>query len=523
MLNQWRISQRFSVILGLYWLTFVLLAGLAAWGLSGSARALREVADQRMGAVFELNQLIKNNQANRTEVLLAFQHAPDSVLAGIHDHETSVHLQALEKRRHENDTAWPKVKAAAAIDAAGAALAAEAEDKRQAWTRKSDEVFAALRAGNFSPQVMADFLKAGRTEGAALFTALDKMVHFEQEQAQLAALQAADRVRQLQMVFALMALGIGAPTTWMFLTLLRRIRGGFAKADELSTAIAEGDLTVDVQGLGGDEIAHLLDQMHTMRERLIQLISAVRQTADGVQTAAVEVAAGNMDLSNRTEQTASNLQQTASTTDQLRVTVARNADHADQANQLAMAASAVAERGGAVVGDVISTMRGINESSRKISDIIGVIDSIAFQTNILALNAAVEAARAGEQGRGFAVVASEVRGLAQRSAEAAREIKSLISASVEHVEQGSSQVNRAGETMQEVVDSIRRVTQIAGDIRIASKEQSEGVNTVGQAISQMDQATQQNAALVEESAAAAASLRDQAQQLVTAVAGFRMP
>jgi methyl-accepting chemotaxis protein len=256
---------------------------------------------------------------------------------------------------------------------------------------------------------------------------------------------------------------------------------------------------------------------------LIHLISSVRQTADGVQTAAVEVAAGNMDLSNRTEQTASNLQQTASTTDQLRVTVARNADHADQANHLAVAASAVAERGGAVVGEVISTMRGINESSRKISDIIGVIDSIAFQTNILALNAAVEAARAGEQGRGFAVVASEVRSLAQRSAEAAREIKSLISASVEHVEQGSNQVNRAGETMQEVVDSIRRVTQIAGDIRIASKEQSEGVNTVGQAISQMDQATQQNAALVEESAAAAASLRDQARQLVTAVAGFRMP
>jgi methyl-accepting chemotaxis protein len=255
--------------------------------------------------------------------------------------------------------------------------------------------------------------------------------------------------------------------------------------------------------------------------RMDTAVAAVRSGANGIETACAEIASGNQDLSNRTEQTASNLQRTSSSMAHLTQTVTQSAENARQANQLAMNASSVAAQGGAVVSEVVDTMRGINEASRKISDIISVIDGIAFQTNILALNAAVEAARAGEQGRGFAVVASEVRSLAGRSAEAAKEIKALINTSVERVEQGSQLVDQAGATMADVVGSIRRVTDIMGEISAASTEQASGVASVGEAVMQMDQATQQNAALVEQMAAAAASLNAQAQELVQTVAVFK--
>jgi len=255
--------------------------------------------------------------------------------------------------------------------------------------------------------------------------------------------------------------------------------------------------------------------------RMDSAVAAVRSGAHGIETACAEIASGNQDLSNRTEQTASNLQRTAANMDSLTQMVKQSADSARQANQLALNASSVAAQGGAVVSQVVDTMRGINEASRRISDIISVIDGIAFQTNILALNAAVEAARAGEQGRGFAVVASEVRSLAGRSAEAAKEIKTLINASVERVAHGSQLVDQAGSTMNEVVDSIRKVTDIMGEISAASSEQANGVASVGQAVSEMDQATQQNATLVEQMAAAAGSLNSQAQDLVQTVAIFR--
>ncbi|NUP88094.1 MAG: chemotaxis protein, partial [Burkholderiaceae bacterium] len=248
----------------------------------------------------------------------------------------------------------------------------------------------------------------------------------------------------------------------------------------------------------------------------------IRQTADSIQVASTEVATGNQDLSQRTEQAASNLQQTASSMEQLTATVRQSADAAAQANQLAASAAEVAQRGGQVVQQVVTTMDAINASSKKIADIIGVIDGIAFQTNILALNAAVEAARAGEQGRGFAVVAGEVRSLAQRSAEAAREIKALIGNSVDKVETGSRLVTDAGSTMNEIVASVQRVTDIIGEITAASSEQSAGLGTINVSVVQLDQMTQQNAALVEESAAAAESLRDQASRLAGLVATFRL-
>jgi methyl-accepting chemotaxis protein len=295
-----------------------------------------------------------------------------------------------------------------------------------------------------------------------------------------------------------------------------------ARALKHTEQVADGDLSSRVRATGRNEIALLLQALDRMSDRLTTVVSNVRQNSESVATASAQIAQGNQDLSERTEQQASSLQETAASMEQLGSTVERNADNAKQANRLAQGASAVAVKGGDVVGQVVETMKGINDSSKKIADIISVIDGIAFQTNILALNAAVEAARAGEQGRGFAVVASEVRSLAQRSAAAAKEIKTLIGVSVERVEQGTFLVDQAGATMTEIVASIRRVTDIMGEISAASLEQSNGVAQVGDAVSQMEQATQQNAALVEESAAAAESLKSQAQQLVQAVAVFKI-
>ncbi|WP_395455237.1 methyl-accepting chemotaxis protein [Acidovorax delafieldii] len=287
-------------------------------------------------------------------------------------------------------------------------------------------------------------------------------------------------------------------------------------------AIADGDLATEVPPGGKDEMGQLLNALGDMRANLARVVSGVRSNAEGVASASAQIASGNNDLSARTEQQASALEETAASMEELGSTVRQNADNARAANQLAVSASTVAVQGGDVVAEVVETMKGINASSNKIADIISVIDGIAFQTNILALNAAVEAARAGEQGRGFAVVAGEVRNLAGRSAEAAKEIKALITASVERVEQGTALVDKAGATMTEVVSAIRRVTDIMGEISAASSEQSAGVGQVGEAVTQMDQATQQNAALVEEMAAAASALNAQAGELVNAVAVFKL-
>jgi methyl-accepting chemotaxis protein len=317
---------------------------------------------------------------------------------------------------------------------------------------------------------------------------------------------------------ALLAAGL-LGFSWYVGGLLRR---RIAMAQVVAEHVRDGNLTTSVVDTSSDEISPLLSALAAMQDALVRVVSGVRQGAEGVAAASSQIAQGNQDLSARTETQASALEQTAASMEQLGATVKQNADNSRQANQLAMNASTVAVQGGDVVGQVVETMKGINESSRKIADIISVIDGIAFQTNILALNAAVEAARAGEQGRGFAVVASEVRSLAGRSAEAAKEIKLLISTSVERVEQGTLLVDKAGVTMTEVVQSIRRVTDIVGEISAASSEQSAGVSQVGEAVTQMDQATQQNAALVEEMAAAASSLKTQARDLVDGVAVFQI-
>ncbi|MBI3531506.1 MAG: chemotaxis protein [Burkholderiales bacterium] len=309
-------------------------------------------------------------------------------------------------------------------------------------------------------------------------------------------------------------------TLYLRNTVCNELGGDPGDARKALHEIAEGNLVYPVPPTRYDN--SLMQELVRMQDSLRRLVGEVRHSTDSITTASSEIADGSQDLSARTESQASSLEETAASMEELSSTVRQNADNAKQANQLAQSASTVAIQGGEVVAQVVDTMKGINDSSRKINDIISVIDGIAFQTNILALNAAVEAARAGEQGRGFAVVASEVRSLAGRSAEAAKEIKTLITDSVERVEQGTALVDQAGATMSEVVSSIRRVTDIMGEISAASSEQSQGVAQVGEAVTQMDQATQQNAALVEESAAAAMSLREQAQHLNQLVGAFRL-
>jgi len=331
----------------------------------------------------------------------------------------------------------------------------------------------------------------------------------------------AERMRTVWLsggLMVLIVLGLAIATHF----LVRSISHPLAELSRLAERIGGGDLSGDIDISRSDEIGGVQRALSGMQAALNRVVGEVRHSADSIQTASSEIATGNQDLSQRTEQTASNLQQTASSMTELTGTVRQSAESAATANQLASSAAQVAQRGGEVVGQVVSTMDEINTSSKKINDIIGVIDGIAFQTNILALNAAVEAARAGEQGRGFAVVASEVRSLAQRSAAAAKEIKGLIGASVERVETGSRLVRDAGSTMDEIVASVGKVTDIIGEIRASTVEQSDGIGTINSTVGQLDQMTQQNAALVEQSAAAAESLREQASKLASLVSGFKL-
>ena len=379
--------------------------------------------------------------------------------------------------------------------------------------------FDAFKAAEFDPSAGDKAVAGMDREPARLLAESGSRIAADSAATSAHAASEAQRATIVSIVLMLVAGAAGVVVAVLF---SRKITRPVDHALTLARKIADGDLTMHVKVRSEDEIGALLKALSDMQSSLSGVVGNVRSNSESVSTAASEISQGANDLSQRTEEQASALQQAASSMEQLGSTVRQNAENALSANQLALGASSVARKGGEVVGEVVETMKGINDSSKRIVDIIGVIDGIAFQTNILALNAAVEAARAGEQGRGFAVVASEVRSLAQRSADAAKEIKQLISASVERVEHGTALVDRAGVTMTEIVTSIARVTDIMGEISAASSEQSDGVGQISQAIAQMDQATQQNAALVEESAAAAESLRDQAQQLVQVVAVFRL-
>ena len=398
---------------------------------------------------------------------------------------------------------------------------AEAGVARKAFVQAQTRMISLVESGQFGQarDFLTDNLRAVQLDY------MNKLDGFKKYQLSLITKAAEEgqadyqNAKVLLMSILLFMGGISALIGWQ---ITRSITTPINEAAAVAERVAAGDLTSTIKGGGKDETGKLLNALRTMNDSLVNIVGTVRYGSDVIASGSSEIASGNLDLSRRTERQAGSLEETAASMEELGATVKANATNAEQANQLAMGANAVAIKGGEVVSEVVVTMKGINESSKEIADIISVIDGIAFQTNILALNAAVEAARAGEQGRGFAVVASEVRNLAQRSADAAKEITGLITDSVRRVELGTELVDKAGETMQEVVTSVTRVTEIMSQISHASAEQSAGVNQVGDAVKDMDSVTQQNAALVEESAAAADSLKQQANELVNAVAVFRL-
>ncbi len=509
-------NMKMGLRLGLgFGLVLVLMTALAILGLSSMNRIqqhLDEIANSTMVKIRLANSMRDSIQASATAVR--------NVALLVDEDGMDVEVQRVASARKKYDESAQQL-AGMSGDDAGKALLAKIDQARKLTVPGVDKVFA-LAKDNKNAEGTLVWRAEVRSQEKGWLEALDDMVRIQEKDAaaDVAIAQSAYQgARLMVLLLAVAAIALGAGTAW-FIT--RSITRPLKQAVDAAERVANGDLTSNIEVTSKDETGQLLQALKGMNENLRKIVSEVRTGIDSISTGTKQIASGNADLSQRTEEQASSLEETASSMEELTSTVKQNAENAKQANQLAISASAVAVKGGAVVSQVVSTMSSINESSKKIADIISVIDGIAFQTNILALNAAVEAARAGEQGRGFAVVASEVRNLAQRSAAAAKEIKALIGDSVEKVGTGTKLVDEAGKTMEEIVTSVKRVTDIMSEITAASQEQSAGIEQVNQAITQMDQVTQQNAALVEEAAAAAESLEEQAQNLAQAVSVFKL-
>ncbi|GAA6121436.1 methyl-accepting chemotaxis protein [Acidovorax sp. FG27] len=510
-MNNLTVGRRLALAFGAVLTITALMAALGVWQLAAVGRHAEKLTttdNDRSDAAAQWRQTIELNWI-RTRAA-ALDSDPSRM---------AMWQQEMDKTSEETAKARKKVVDLIASDE-GRRLVAAIDAAREAYRGPRSDLLKRRAAGEDVSVALDREIRPLAEAYTAALSALEARQDMLYAQSRDQAQRTITEGQVLLIVGGVIAVFLGAIGA---VALSRSITGPLAQAARRAGDIAGGDLTQPIESSGRDEAAALLQALADMQDSLVRVVSGVRSNADSVATASAEISQGNNDLSARTEQQASALEETAASMEELSSTVQQNAENARQANQLAVSASTVAVEGGGVVSEVVDTMREINESSRKIADIIGVIDGIAFQTNILALNAAVEAARAGEQGRGFAVVASEVRNLAQRSADAAKEIKLLITASVERVEAGSQLADKAGATMNEVVAAIRRVTDIMGEISAASREQSAGVGQIGEAITQMDQATQQNAALVEESAAAAGSLKTQSAQLVEAVAVFRLP
>jgi len=515
-MNNLKVSTRLSLLIGVLAALIVAIGGLGLHGIGQSNDALKSVYEDRTVPATQLGEIRALQLGNRMAINIALiTPTPENISA--RNAEIVANIATISKT-------W-EAYMATTLTATEAKLAKTFDDDRKKFVQEGLLPTTAALRGNDLKEAQRLVVEKIRPLSAPMEQGIDALVRLQVDEAKREYTEATARFATIRMLSAAAVAG-GLLFAVLFGVALargigRQLGGEPAEATALAQSVAAGDLNVRIHLRPGDTTS-LMARLDNMQTSLAQVVGNVRRNAEGVATASAQIAQGNNDLSGRTEQQASALEQTAASMEQLGSTVKQNADNARQANQLALGASTVAIKGGEAVGQVVATMKGIDDSSKKIADIISVIDGIAFQTNILALNAAVEAARAGEQGRGFAVVASEVRSLAGRSAEAAKEIKALIGASAERVAQGTALVGQAGATMAEVVNAIKRVTDIMGEISAASGEQSSGVAQIGEAVSQMDRATQQNAALVEESAAAAESLKVQAQQLVQAVAVFAL-
>jgi len=506
------IGQRMAMVLGLVLALSFVGSGIGYFSLSRIAGETREMLDRSLAAERVASDWYRNitNGVNRTSAIAV---STDPSLAQFFA------STAAESTRQSSEY-QKKLEGLLASEKAQQ-LFEQLSQARKRYLSSRDAVSAAKKAGE-TERAKAAFEQDFQPAAAAFQDAMQAVMQHERAQLDEAAARVeADNQRAR---WALLAFGLSALLAGVGLSiwLSRSITQPLSRAVEVAEAIARFDLTSRIEVRSQDETGRLLNSLASMQSALQSLVRGVRNSTDSISVASAEIATGNMDLSSRTEQTASSLQQAAASMMQLTGTVRQTADSAATANQLASSAAEVAQRGGSVVSQVVSTMEDISSSSKRIGDIIGTIDGIAFQTNILALNAAVEAARAGEQGRGFAVVASEVRSLAQRSAEAAREIKTLIGASVEKVDSGSRLVKDAGETMTEIVSSVQRVTDIIGEISAAAQEQRDGIDQINVAVGHLDQMTQQNAALVEEAASAAESLKDQSGRLAQEVTVFKV-
>ena len=515
-MNNTTISNRLFILLGVLCALLLAVGGLGLYGTSAANAAFKGVYDDRVVPLGQLSNINRLYQRNRI-LVMDMAMFPEASNIEKRSTELAANVASITKE-------WDAYMATT-LTAEEKVLAAEFAAARATYAQEGILPMAEALKANKVDEALKIYKEKVSPLSPKSLGVLDKLVQLQLDVAKQdyeASVSRASTLRSLSLL-ALVGGFVFAAAFGMLVvrSITRQLGAEPGDVLAVATAITAGDLTTRIDIAPGAEQS-VMAGMQAMQQSLRTVVASVRQGSESVATASAEIASGNTDLSNRTEQQASSLEETASSMEQLGSTVSHNADNARQANQLAMSASTVAAQGGAVVAQVVETMKGINEASRKISDIISVIDGIAFQTNILALNAAVEAARAGEQGRGFAVVASEVRSLAGRSADAAKEIKSLINASVERVEHGTVLVEQAGTTMTEVVTSIKRVTDIVGEISSASSEQATGVSQVGAAVSEMDQVTQQNAALVEQMAAAASSLKQQADDLVGTVAVFNL-
>ncbi|MFT7721491.1 MAG: methyl-accepting chemotaxis protein [Roseateles sp.] len=511
-LTDMRIGQRLALAFAVSIAFTVLLAGYARNALTQINDELDLMVDDRMVKVEQLGQFKDN--VNTTSM------AARNILLATDEGAVKREEEFIAERRSRNIELLKRLDDTIKADK-GQQLLQETEGARTAYVGFVDRVVTQNRAGDKDgarEMMNGDMRQAQERLGRSL----DALTAYQKELMKDAAAgtdKLVDFAAIAVVVAAALAAAIGAALAWL---ITRSVVAPIQQAVQAAETVATGDLRLHLSTARKDEAGQLLNALQRMNDSLVGIVGTVRGNADSVATASGQIAQGNADLSQRTEEQASNLQQTAASMEQLSATVNHNTDTARQAAQLAGNAARVAESGGQVMGQVVDTMAQITDSSKKIAEIIGTIDGIAFQTNILALNAAVEAARAGEQGRGFAVVAGEVRSLAGRAAEAAREIKTLIGASVERVEAGNSLVGEAGRTMGEVVGQVQRVADLISEISAASVEQGKGIGQIGDAVSQLDQVTQQNAALVEESAAAAESLRVQAGQLAETVSAFKL-